>query len=115
MDLPRPSANGSDTQKVTDDSIADILKAIRDGERFLVCSHARPDGDEVGSMLAMGMLLEKMGKRVDLVTADRVPVVHRALPGMDEIRTATRVHGPYDAAILLECDGVERTRLQGLE
>jgi phosphoesterase RecJ-like protein len=26
-----------------------------------------------------------------------------------------RVHGPYDAAILLECDGVERTRLRGLE
>ena len=31
------------------------------------------------------------------------------------IHTVMRVHGPYDAAILLECDGLERTRLRGLE
>jgi len=92
-----------------------ILEAIHEGERFLVCSHSRPDGDALGSMLAMGMLLKQMGKRADLVTADRLPVVYRNLPGADEIRTAMRVRGPYDAAILLECDSLERTRLRGLE
>ena len=66
-------------------------------------------------MLAMGMLLQQMGKRADLVTADRIPAVYRNLPGADAIRTALRVHGPYDAAILLECDSFERTRLRGLE
>ncbi len=114
MDLPRTSANGSDACKADDDPIADILKVIRDGERFLVCSHAGPDGDAVGSMLALGMLLEKMGKRADLVSADRVQALYRTLPGAEDIRTALRVQGLYDAAILLECDGVERTRLQGL-
>src|SRR4051794_39142126 len=92
-----------------------ILDLIRQGEKFLVCSHSRPDGDAVGSMLATGMLLAQMGKRADLVTADRIPTMYRALPGADEIRTAMRVHGPYDAVILLECDGPERTRLRGLE
>jgi phosphoesterase RecJ-like protein len=92
-----------------------ILRVLREGERFVVCSHSRPDGDAVGSMLAMGMLLEQLGKRVDLVTADRIPNVYRGLPGAQLIRTVMRVHGPYDAAILLECDGVERTRLRGLE
>lgn len=92
-----------------------ILKVIREGERFLVCSHSRPDGDAVGSVLAMGMLLEQMGKRADLVTADRLPAAYRSLPGAGAIRSAMRVHGPYDAAILLECDGLERTRLRGLE
>jgi phosphoesterase RecJ-like protein len=92
-----------------------ILDVIRQGEKFLVCSHSRPDGDAVGSMLATGMLLAQMGKRADLVTADRIPTMYRALPGADEIRTAMRVHGPYDAVILLECDGPERTRLRGLE
>jgi phosphoesterase RecJ-like protein len=115
MDLPRTSANGSDILKTAVDPIARIVKVIREGERFLVCSHSRPDGDAVGSVLALGMLLEQMGKRADLVTADRIPVVYRSLPGADRIRTGMRVHGPYDAAILLECDGVERTRLQGLE
>jgi len=92
-----------------------ILQVLRQGERFLVCSHSRPDGDAVGSVLAMGMLLEQMGKRVDLVTPDAVPAIYRALPGAGAIRHALRVHGPYDAVILLECDGLERARLRGLE
>jgi phosphoesterase RecJ-like protein len=92
-----------------------ILQALREGEKFLVCSHSRPDGDAVGSMLAMGMLLRQMGKRADLVAADRVPAVYRDLPGARDIRHAMRVHGPYDAVVLLECDGLERTRLRGLE
>lgn len=116
MELPRTRPSGGSARHThADESIAAILKVIRKGECFLVCSHARPDGDAVGSVLAMGMLLEQMGKRADLVTADRVPVVYRGLPGADRIRTTMRVHGPYDAVILLECDGVERTRLEGLE
>jgi bifunctional oligoribonuclease and PAP phosphatase NrnA len=95
--------------------MAAILQVIRGGERFLVCSHSRPDGDAVGSVLAMGMFLESLGKRADLVTADRIPAVYRRLPGANGIRTAMRIHGPYDAAILLECDSFERTRLRGLE
>jgi hypothetical protein len=97
------------------DTVEQILKVLRAGERFLVCSHSRPDGDAVGSMLAMGNLLEQMGKRADLVAADRVPAVYRGLPGADRIRSAMRVHGPYDAVILLECDGLERAKLRGME
>lgn len=101
--------------RVPEQPMAAILDAIGRGERFLVCSHSRPDGDAVGSMLAMGMLLRALGKRADLVAADRVPAIYRALPGAEEIRFAMRVHGPYDAVILLECDSVERTKLSGLE
>jgi phosphoesterase RecJ-like protein len=92
-----------------------VLRVLQEGDRFLVCSHSRPDGDAVGSVLAMGMLLQQMGKQADLVAADRVPVSYRRLPGVDAIRNALRVHGAYDAAILLECDSYERTRLRGLE
>ncbi|HEV2132707.1 MAG TPA: bifunctional oligoribonuclease/PAP phosphatase NrnA [Terracidiphilus sp.] len=98
-----------------EDPTAAILDVLRKGERFLVCSHSRPDGDAVGSMLAMGFLLEQLGKRCDLVLADRIPVIYRTLPGADSIRTATRAYGPYDAVILLECDGIGRARLRGLE
>jgi phosphoesterase RecJ-like protein len=92
-----------------------ILDVLRRGERFLVCSHSLPDGDAVGSMLAMGMLLEQLGKHADLVTAEQVPKIHRGLPGADGIRTAKDVQGPYDAVILLECDGLDRVRLGGLD
>jgi phosphoesterase RecJ-like protein len=95
--------------------VKEILAVVQGGRRFLVCSHARPDGDAVGSMLAMGMLLGQLGKQADLVSADPVPVVHRALPGAEAIRCAQQVNGPYDAAILLECDGLKRTRLQGVD
>src|ERR1035438_6694076 len=97
------------------DPMGHVLDTIRQGERFLVCSHSRPDGDAVGSMLAMGMLLQQMGKHADLVTADSVPHIYRGMPGADAIRSVLRVHGPYDAAILLECDGLERAKLRGME
>jgi bifunctional oligoribonuclease and PAP phosphatase NrnA len=97
------------------DPIHAILDVLRRGERFLVCSHANPDGDAVGSMLAMGLLLKQMGKRADLMTANRIPAHYRKLPGVDTIQSLLHVEGHYDAAILLECDSLERTKLRGLE
>ena len=115
MDLLRPGVNGVAAPDPAGGPIPDILRVFREGKRFLICSHSQPDGDAVGSMLAMGKLLQKMGKRADLITADRIPVIYRSLPGAEDVRVAMRVRGTYDAAILLECDGLERTRLQGLE
>ncbi len=112
---PCTAVEGNKIDLIEVDPIATILDVLRRGERFMVCSHSRPDGDAVGSMLAMGMLLGWMGKRADLVAADRIPSIYRRLPGAEGIRNAMRVHGPYDAVILLECDGLERTRLRGLE
>ena len=110
-----PAALIAASGPVPADPVTAILEVLRRGKRFLVCSHSRPDGDAVGSMLAVGMLLEQMGKRADLVSADRIPAIYRGLPGAGAIRSALRVHGPYDAVILLECDGLDRTRLRGLE
>lgn len=107
---PTISAGG-----LPEDPLTAIVQVLRKGERFLVCSHARPDGDAVGSVLAVGMMLEQMGKRADLVTADGVPTVYRGLPGAMQIKHTQRIHGPYDAVILLECDGLERASLRGLE
>lgn len=114
-DISQPAFNSRETGWVPDQPLDAILDVIRRGERFLVCSHSRPDGDAVGSMLAMGKLLTQFGKRADLVASDRVPDIYRCLPGAEEIRFAMHVYGPYDAVILLECDGVERTKLSGLE
>ena len=126
MDHGRAEGNGTESHNelgpsdrkpgwVPEDPLSAVLDVLRQGERFLVCSHARPDGDAVGSTLAMGMLIEKLGKRADLVAADRVPNIYRSLPGAEAIHFAMRVYGPYDAVIVLECDSVERTGLRGLE
>ncbi len=93
-----------------------IVSELHARERFLVVSHARPDGDAVGSVLAMGSVLAQMGKHVDMVLADPVPSVYRTLPGVDRIRQARCVDAEeYDAAVVLECDGTARTGISGLE
>jgi len=106
---------GSSPRATPEGRMEAILEVLRRGKRFLVCSHSRPDGDAVGSVLAMGMLLEQMGKQADLATADRIPSIHQELPGAERICSVQGVHGAYDAVILLECDGLERARLPGLE
>lgn len=92
-----------------------VLNAIQNGHRFLVAAHARPDGDAIGSILACGMMLQLLGKQVDMVSRDRIPVIYRHLPCVNTIRIADTIDGDYDAVILLECDSTERTGLRGLE
>lgn len=91
-----------------------VLSVLQQGRRFAVCSHARPDGDAIGSMLACSMMLAQMGKQADLISADPVPLIYRGLPCATTIRQASRLDGDYDAVILLECDGTPRTRVAGL-
>lgn len=92
-----------------------VLEAIEKGQRFLVAAHARPDGDAIGSILACGMMLQQLGKQVEMVSRDRIPVIYRHLPCVEAIRIRDTVEGDYDAVIVLECDGLERTGLRGLE
>ena len=93
----------------------EVLKQIEKRSRFLLTSHARPDGDAVGSALACAQILRLMGKDAEVVLRDGVPRIYQPLPFADRVRQADGVNGDYEAAIILECDSVQRTRLSGLE
>lgn len=93
----------------------EVLKHIEKHQRFLLTSHARPDGDAVGSALACSEILRSMGKYAEVVLRDGVPRVYQPLPFADTVVQAERVNGKYEAAIILECDSIQRTRLEGLE
>jgi bifunctional oligoribonuclease and PAP phosphatase NrnA len=95
--------------------LQDVLQQIEQRDRFVLTSHARPDGDAIGSALACCQVLRAMGKQADVVLHDGVPRIYRALPFADQVLTAERVPGIYESAIILECDSIHRTRLQGLE
>jgi bifunctional oligoribonuclease and PAP phosphatase NrnA len=95
--------------------LKEILKEIGQRQRFLLTSHARPDGDAIGSALACGQILRLMGKEAEVVLHDGVPRIYQPLPFADTVITAEQVNGKYGAAIILECDSIQRTRLQGLE
>jgi phosphoesterase RecJ-like protein len=98
-----------------DQMIEKVLRNIRERNRFVVTSHNRPDGDAVGSALALAQVLHCMGKAADVIMGDPVPVIYQPLPHAESIIHATEVNGHYDAAVILECDSLTRTRLRGLE
>ena len=95
--------------------LQEVLRQIEQRHRFLLTSHARPDGDAVGSALACCQILRSIGKDADVVLRDGVPRIYRQLPFADKVVQAEKVNGHYQAAIILECDSVQRTRLAGLE
>ena len=92
-----------------------VLEAIEQRREFVLTSHARPDGDAVGSVLALGEILRRMGKSTEVVLHDGVPIIYRPLPFASSVVQTSAVNGRYEAAIILECDSLLRTRLQGLE
>lgn len=96
-------------------AIAAIRDAIRARQRFVLSSHARPDGDAIGSQLAMAFALKALGKEVAIVNRDPVPRQLQPFPGVEMVRVADRVDEEYDAAIILECSSLDRTGVAGLE
>lgn len=97
------------------DAIAPIADALADGTHFVLSSHARPDGDSVGSQLALALALRALGKTVRIVNHDPPPTYLRTLEGVTDIEVAGAVDGRFDAAVVLECGTLERTEVTGLD
>src|SRR3989475_7664254 len=95
--------------------LEEVLKQIEQRRHFVLTSHARPDGDAIGSALACGQILRSLGKQAEIVMHDPVPRIYQQLPFADKVVHSQRVNGDYEAAIILECDSIQRTRLDGLE
>jgi phosphoesterase RecJ-like protein len=82
---------------------------IADGESFFLAGHLNPDGDTLGSMLAISSVLKRLGKKVWLFSNDPVPGNLSFLPHASSIKTGRLpVKKYFDAAILLECSTPKR-------
>jgi len=95
--------------------LARIVEAVRARQRFVLSSHSRPDGDSIGSQLAMLYALQQMGKEAIAVNADPASPPLMAFPGVRDIRIAPSVDGNFEAAIIMECGDLKRTGVSGLE
>jgi phosphoesterase RecJ-like protein len=91
------------------------LTAIRSSKRLLVTSHARPDGDAVGSVLGAMLIARAMGVEADAQLADPVPLIYKSLPHAGEIIPGCEVLREYDTVLVLECDSIGRCKLQGID
>ena len=98
-----------------------LVERIRDEilarPRFLITSHARPDGDSIGSQLAMAYALDALGKQSRIINADRAPDHYYDFPGMERIEIAPEVPADADAdtVIVMECGDLSRTGVRGFE
>jgi phosphoesterase RecJ-like protein len=95
-------------------SISALMHLVHQRDTFLVSSHARPDGDAIGSSLAMLHLLEALGKNVVVAFADPIPEQFQCLEGVERIVHELPSRRP-DAAILLECDSIQRTGFRSID
>lgn len=94
---------------------ADLIATVRAGRRFVVASHQRPDGDAIGSAMAMALALRTMGKEATVVTDAVPPVFLQPFPGVDGMQITTSVTVRYDAALIMECGDLSRTGVAGLD
>ena len=104
-------------QVPADQLLAQIRDEIRARKRFLLTSHARPDGDSIGSQLAMAFALDALGKHVRIINADAAPEHYYEFPGVARIEIASEVppDADSDAVIVLECGDLSRTGVRGFE
>ena len=97
-------------------TVNEIRDAILARRRFLITSHARPDGDSIGSQMAMAFALEALGKEVRLVNSDPAPEHYLDFPGVERIEIARHLlERDADALIVMESSDLNRTGVAGLE
>lgn len=89
-------------------AVSRILEALQGRHNFLVATHVRPDGDALGSLLAMVGLLRKLGKKADPYSQDPPSPTYSFLPGTETIRHSVSDLSAYDAAILVDCGDLHR-------
>src|ERR1700710_2505924 len=75
----------SQSEPPPEPQIAALLAAFRAHPRFLLTSHSRPDGDAIGSTLALAEVLDQLGRQVDVILADPIPNTYRSLPNLHRI------------------------------
>jgi len=99
-----PNQNLADIQ-----SLADYLK---NGDGYLLLSHVNPDGDAIGSMVALGEGLMSLGKTVKLFNRSGVPSLYTFLPYTEEVTDCLDSLDAYKAVILLDCHSLKRAGIR---
>ncbi|MCL5883987.1 MAG: bifunctional oligoribonuclease/PAP phosphatase NrnA [Deltaproteobacteria bacterium] len=90
-----------------------ICRVFRENDRFLIACHENPEGDAIGSELALALALRQMGKTATVLNADPVPGNLVFLPGADTVVYDGDGAG-YQVAVVVDCGSPERTgRIQG--
>lgn len=90
--------------------ISSIINVLQKEDNFIITSHIRPEGDSIGSQLAMAILLQKLGKKVTIIDEDPPPKTCHFLPQCEKIITYSPEYekSRFDVGIVLDCNQFER-------
>jgi phosphoesterase RecJ-like protein len=85
-----------------------IIEQIKKTSHLLIASHAEPDGDAVGSLIALGLAAGKLNIKSTLYNESPIPAVYRFLPSVERIVRHIKKVNTYDTAIILDCGDLSR-------
>lgn len=87
----------------------EIIEVIKKSQKLSISFHVSPDGDSIGSALALMHGLRKLNKTVNIVCKETVPEVFNYLFGVEEINKSTgKLDYDVDCVIVLDCGNVDR-------
>lgn len=94
-------------------NLNDIINKINESSKIALSFHSSPDGDSIGSSLALMQGLRGIGKKVYIVSKENIPANYRFLPYADEISSETKNIKPdTDLVVILDCGNVERINIE---
>ena len=95
--------------------LSQVVQLIENKKFFGITTHRRPDGDGIGSSLALWWLLKSLDKEAEVIVCDPVPSSCIRLPGADKVRRVCEIDRDYDAVFVMECSDVERPGIVNLD
>jgi phosphoesterase RecJ-like protein len=85
-----------------------IINHIKGANHILLASHSDPDGDAVGSLLALGIAIGRRGQKTTIYNASPIPAVYRFLPSVKRIVRHIKKASTYDLALIMDCGDLPR-------
>jgi len=85
-----------------------IKSLVKNAKSALIACHLDPDGDAIGSMLALAQALEQFGLAVTCYCADQFPRVYRFLPGSDRIKRELLLGQHFDLFFIVDSSDISR-------
>lgn len=90
-----------------------IISKIKESNKIAIMSHIMPDGDNVGSCLALYNALKKSGKNVHLILDDEIPKVYKFLNNSEKAERPGQYES-FDLVIALDCGDAKRLGKSGI-
>jgi phosphoesterase RecJ-like protein len=90
--------------------LSEMITKLRKASKVALFSHVSPDGDCIGSILALGLGLEKLNKQVYLFNSDPLPANLAFLPGADRIKNVLPVNWP-EVLLFVDCTDIDRVHI----